>query len=177
MTVQARLAMVKRVVAGSGISYGHTYVTERDTTVAVVPVGYGDGIPRHASSKAPVLAAGRRRTIAGRVCMDQIVLDLGDDDAAAGDPVVLFGSGEDGAPTAQDWAEACGTINYEIVTRIGGRMQRRYVDAAADARGAADLPGEPSAAWPAAPATGQPTAAPAAGQPAAGADRAVGPRS
>ncbi len=127
MTVQSRLAVVKDVRAGSGVSYGHTYVTPHDTTVGVVPVGYGDGIPRHASSKAPVLAAGQVRPIAGRVCMDQFVLDLGESDAAPGDPVVLFGPGKDGEPTAQDWAEACGTINYEIVTRIGGRMQRRYV--------------------------------------------------
>ncbi len=128
MTAQARLALVKRVPAGSGVSYGHTYLTARETTVGVVPVGYGDGIPRHASSTAPVLTAGARRTIAGRVCMDQFVLDLGDDPAAEGDPVVLFGTGADGAPTAQEWAEACGTISYEIVTRIGGRMTRRYVD-------------------------------------------------
>jgi alanine racemase len=127
MTVQGRLAMVKAVPAGSGVSYGHTYVTPHDTAVGVVPVGYGDGIPRHASSKAPVLAAGQVRPIAGRVCMDQFVVDLGDADAAAGDPVVLFGPGKDGEPTAQDWAQACGTINYEIVTRIGGRMKRRFV--------------------------------------------------
>lgn len=132
MTVQTRLAVVKDVRAGSGVSYGHTYVTSHDTTVGVVPVGYGDGIPRHASSVAPVLAAGQVRPIAGRVCMDQFVLDLGDDtDAQPGDPVVLFGPGKNGEPTAQDWAEACGTINYEIVTRIGGRMKRRYVGAGA----------------------------------------------
>lgn len=131
MTVQCRLAVVKRVAAGSGVSYGHTYITQHDTTVGVVPVGYGDGIPRHASSRAPVLAAGQVRPIAGRVCMDQFVLDLGDADAAAGDTVVLFGPGKDGEPTAQDWAEACGTINYEIVTRIGGRMQRRHVGGSA----------------------------------------------
>jgi alanine racemase len=129
MTVRARLAVVKPVAAGSGVSYGHTYVVPHDTTVGVVPVGYGDGVPRHASSKAPVLAAGRVRRIAGRVCMDQIVLDLGDADAAPGDPVVLFGPGTEGEPTAQDWADACGTISYEIVTRIGGRMKRRYVGA------------------------------------------------
>ncbi|HEU4514832.1 MAG TPA: alanine racemase [Nocardioidaceae bacterium] len=129
MTVRSRLAVVKGVPAGSGVSYGHTYVVPHDTTVGVVPVGYGDGVPRHGSSKAPVLAAGRVRPIAGRVCMDQIVLDLGGADAAPGDPVVLFGPGKDGEPTAQDWAEACGTISYEIVTRIGGRMQRRYVGA------------------------------------------------
>ena len=126
MTARSRLAVVKGVRAGAGVSYGHTYVTPHDTTVGVVPVGYGDGILRHGSSVAPVLAAGQVRRIAGRVCMDQFVLDLGDADAAAGDPVVLFGNGRDGGPTAQDWADACGTISYEIVTRIGGRMQRRY---------------------------------------------------
>ncbi len=127
MTVVGRLALVKRIPAGAGVSYGHTYVTAKETTVAVVPVGYGDGVPRHASSRARVLAAGRQRLVAGRVCMDQFVLDLDDDPAEPGDTVVLFGTGEDGAPTAQDWADACGTISYEIVTRIGGRMQRRYV--------------------------------------------------
>jgi alanine racemase len=127
MTVRGRFAMVKRVPAGSGVSYGHTYVTGKDTTIGVVPMGYGDGIPRHASSTAPVLAAGKVRTVAGRVCMDQFVLDLDDDPAQAGDQVVLFGSGQGGEPTAQDWAEACGTISYEIVTRIGGRMTRRHI--------------------------------------------------
>jgi alanine racemase len=127
MTVRSRLAVVKPLAAGSGVSYGHTYVAPRDTTVGLVPVGYGDGVPRHASSTAPVLAAGRVTPIAGRVCMDQFVVDLGDADADAGDPVILFGPGRDGEPTAQDWADACGTISYEIVTRIGGRMHRRYV--------------------------------------------------
>jgi len=126
MTVRGRLALVKPVPAGQGISYGHTYVTPRDTTIGVVPMGYGDGIPRHASSVAPVLAAGRVRTIAGRVCMDQFMLDLAGDEADAGDPVVLFGPGTAGEPTAQDWADACGTISYEIVTRVGGRMRRSY---------------------------------------------------
>ncbi len=127
MTARARLAMVKRLPAGASVSYGHTWTTERDTTVGLVPVGYGDGVPRHASSAAHVLAGGRQRLVAGRVCMDQLVIDLGDDSVAAGDEVVLFGTGEDGAPTAQDWAEACGTISYEIVTRIGGRFVRRHV--------------------------------------------------
>jgi alanine racemase len=127
MTARARLAMVKRLPAGAGVSYGHTWVAERDTTVGLVPVGYGDGVPRHASSRASLLAAGRQRPVAGRVCMDQLVIDLGDDRAEAGDEVVLFGDGSDGAPTAQDWAEACDTIAYEIVTGIGGRFVRRHV--------------------------------------------------
>jgi alanine racemase len=127
MTARTRAAVAKRVPAGSGVSYGYTYVTDRDTTLAVVPVGYGDGVLRAGSSVAPVQVAGRRHTVAGRVCMDQLVVDVGDDEVAAGDEVVLFGSGVDGGPTAEEWAQACGTISYEIVTRIGGRFVRRYV--------------------------------------------------
>jgi len=127
MTARARLAMVKRVPAGAGVSYGHTYVTERVTTLGLVPVGYADGVPRHASSRAHVLVGGRQRLVAGRVCMDQLVVDLGDDHAEAGDEAVLFGTGRDGGPTAEDWADAAGTIGYEIVTRIGGRFARRHV--------------------------------------------------
>lgn len=134
MTARARLAIVKRLPAGAGVSYGHTWVTDRDTTVALVPVGYGDGVSRHASSTAHVLVAGRQRPVAGRVCMDQLMVDLGDDHAEAGDEVVLFGDGADGAPTAQDWAQACGTIAYEIVTRIGGRFVRRHVSTPVSAR-------------------------------------------
>jgi len=91
-------------------------------------MGYSDGVPRHASGVGPVQVGGRRHTIAGRVCMDQVVLDLGaDSTAVAGDEAVLFGAGADGEPTAQDWAEAVGTINYEIVTRVGARVPRLYL--------------------------------------------------
>ncbi len=128
MTARTRVAVVKRVPAGSGVSYGHTYVTDRETTLAVVPVGYAEGLLRTGSSTAPVLVAGRRHTVAGRICMDQLVVDVGDDRVAAGDEVVLFGSGLDGGPTAEEWAQACGTISYEVVTRIGGRFVRRHVD-------------------------------------------------
>ena len=127
MTARTRVALVKDVPAGVGVSYGHTYRTAAPTSLAVVPVGYGEGIPRAASSRAPVLVGGRRHRVAGRVCMDQLVVDLAGGTAAAGDEVVLFGPGGDGEPTAQEWAEACGTISYEIVTRIGGRFVRRYV--------------------------------------------------
>jgi alanine racemase len=126
MTLVADAALVKRVPAGSGVSYGHTYHTERETTLAVVPAGYGDGIPRHGSNVLEVLAGGRRRTIAGRVCMDQFVIDLGDDPLSAGDEIILFGPGDQGEPTAQEWADALGTISYEIVTRIGSRVPRTY---------------------------------------------------
>jgi alanine racemase len=127
MTMRARVMLTKRVPAGQGVSYGHTYHTRQETTLAVLPVGYADGIPRAASNAGPVRLAGRNRTIAGRVCMDQLVLDCGDDPVASGDVAVLFGSGEDGGPTADDWAEVVGTINYEVVTRIGGpRVPRVY---------------------------------------------------
>jgi alanine racemase len=128
MTLAANLVHVKRVPAGSGVSYGHIYTTERETTLGLVPLGYADGVPRAGSNVGPVLAAGRSRTVAGRVCMDQFVLDLGDEDVAVGDEVVLFGPGDDGGPTAQDWADATGTISYEIVTRVGPRVPRVYVD-------------------------------------------------
>ncbi|MGW0501351.1 alanine racemase [Micromonospora sp. NPDC003241] len=128
MTARARVMLTKRVPAGAGVSYGHTYLTERDATLAVVPLGYADGVPRHASGTGPVQLGGKRRTVAGRVCMDQFVLDCGDDPVVAGDVVTLFGDGTDGAPTADDWAEAAGTINYEIVTRFGSTRVPRIYD-------------------------------------------------
>ncbi len=128
MTVRAQLSVSKQVRAGTGVSYGHTWVADRDTTLGVVPAGYGEGVPRHAGNTAEVWIAGRRRPVRGRVCMDQFVVDLDGEHLPTGTEVVLFGPGLDGEPTAQDWAEACGTINYEIVTRIGGRLRRRYLD-------------------------------------------------
>ena len=115
--------------AGSGISYGHRYVTDRETTVAVVPLGYADGLPRAASGVGEVLIGGRRRRISGTVCMDQFVVDVGDDRVAAGDEVLIFGPGLRGEPTAQEWADAVGTISYEIITRIGPRVPRSYIGA------------------------------------------------
>ena len=131
MTARARVVLTKRVPAGQGVSYGHTYFTERETTLALVPLGYADGVPRAASNGGPVQLGGKRRAIAGRVCMDQIVLDVGDDEVAAGDVAVLFGPGDDGGPTADDWAEMVGTINYEIVTRFGGNRVPRVYDGTA----------------------------------------------
>ena len=130
MTVQVPVALTKRVPAGTGVSYGHAYLTERETTLALVPVGYADGVPRAAGNTAPVLAGGAQRIIAGRVCMDQFVLDVGDAAVRPGDPVVLWGPGDDGEPTAQQWADAVDTIHYELVTRVGGRFARRYVGSA-----------------------------------------------
>jgi len=128
MTLSADLAVTKRIPAGQGISYGHQYVTTQDTTVGLVPVGYADGIPRNGTNTGPVSVGGTRHTVAGRVCMDQFVVDLGPGSLAqVGDPVTLFGVGGSGEPTAQDWAEATGTISYEIISRIGSRVPRVYV--------------------------------------------------
>ncbi|MEJ7706524.1 MAG: alanine racemase [Nocardioidaceae bacterium] len=131
MTLRAGLALVKRVNAGQGVSYGLTYTTERDTTLGLIPVGYADGIPRHASSRGQFAVGGQRFTMAGRVSMDQCVIDLGDEAATPGDEVLVFGDGSRGEPTAHEWAEAADTIGYEIVTRIGVRVPRRYLGARA----------------------------------------------
>lgn len=128
MTLAASLALVKHVPGGHGVSYGHHYVTPGDTTLGLVPVGYADGIPRHASGTGPVLIGGKWRTVAGRVAMDQFAVDLGGDEPEAGAEVLLFGPGDRGEPTAEDWARAAGTIAYEIVTRIGTRVPRVYVN-------------------------------------------------
>ena len=131
MRLVSRLSLVKDCPAGQGVSYGHTYTTASDTRLGLVPMGYSDGIPRHASNAGPVQVGDRTYTVAGRVCMDQFVLDLGaDSTAAAGDEAVLFGVGALGEPTAQDWAQAAQTINYEIVTRVGARVPRVYVEEA-----------------------------------------------
>jgi len=136
MTVRADLALVKRVGAGASVSYGHTWTASRPTTLGLIPVGYAEGIARRAAARpdepgkqaAEVLVAGRRRPIRGAICMDQFVVDLDGDTPQPGDDVLLWGPGTRGEPTAEEWAQACGTISYEVVTRIGGRMTRRYVD-------------------------------------------------
>jgi alanine racemase len=126
MTLLAEVALTKRVPAAYGVSYGHRYRTSTETTLAVVSIGYGDGIPRSAGGVAEVLIHGRRRRIAGTLCMDQLVVDVGDDPVVVGDEVVVFGPGDQGEPTADDWARSLGTIPNEIVTRIGSRVPRRY---------------------------------------------------
>jgi len=127
MTLRAAVAAVRHVPAGSGVSYDYTYRCERDTNLALVPLGYADGIPRQASGRGPVLVGGRPYTVSGRVAMDQFVVDVGDAPVSVGDEVVLFGDPTLGQPSATDWADAAGTINYEIVTRIGDRVPRRTV--------------------------------------------------
>ncbi|WP_354641007.1 alanine racemase [Kitasatospora camelliae] len=132
MSLTARLALVKTVPGGHGVSYGHHYTTPGPTTLGLVPVGYADGVPRHASNTGPVQIGGTWYRVAGRVAMDQFVVDLGGDLPEVGEEVLLFGPGERGEPTAEDWGRACGTLSYEIITRIGGRVPRRYVGGAAE---------------------------------------------
>lgn len=126
LTARTVLAHVKRVPAGTSVSYGWRWTAERETTLGLVPVGYGEGIHRTASNRAEVGFAGGRAPVRGTICMDQLVVDLGDRPARIGDPITLFGPGHEGEPTAQDWAEAAGTIGYEIVTSLAGRWSRTY---------------------------------------------------
>ncbi len=126
LRLESRLISVKRVKAGTGVSYGYTYRAEHPTTLGLVPLGYADGIPRHLSNTGSVEVAGKQRRIVGRIAMDQFVVDLGDHRASVGDPVTLFGDPATGAPSAYDWAQAASTINYERATRLGGRVVREY---------------------------------------------------
>ncbi|WP_299564067.1 alanine racemase [uncultured Mycolicibacterium sp.] len=128
MTLRCRVAMIKPVRAGDGVSYGHTWVAEQDTTVALLPIGYADGVYRALSGRMEVLINGRLRRNVGRICMDQLLVDLGPGpvDVTEGDEAVLFGPGFDGEPTAAEWAEMLGTIHYEVVTSPRGRVVRSY---------------------------------------------------
>lgn len=144
MTVKTELVQVKRVPAGTGVSYGHRYVTSRAATLGLVPLGYAEGIPRRATNLGQVQVRGRRWTISGTVCMNQVVVDFGDLPVAPGDPVVLFGPGDAGEPTAQEWADALGTLSYEIVTGFAGRVPRSYLEVTHDTT-AASVPGDVTA--------------------------------
>lgn len=126
MTLTAKVAAVRRVPAGKGVSYSYAYRAPAETTLALVPLGYADGIPRQASNAGRVTIGGATHEVAGRIAMDQFVVAVGDATVAPGDDVVLFGDPATGVPSATDWAEAAGTINYEIVTRIGARVPRVY---------------------------------------------------
>ncbi|MFL0580414.1 alanine racemase [Dietzia sp. 179-F 9C3 NHS] len=136
MTFSAEVLMVKKLAAGQGVSYGHTWHAPRDTTVALVAAGYADGVWRLLSGRLDVEIGGRRYPNVGRVCMDQFVVDLDPDGTGqadppvrAGDTAVLFGTGADGGPTATEWAETLGTIHYEVVTAVRGRAARQHVRA------------------------------------------------
>jgi alanine racemase len=132
MTLKCSVALVRSVQAGDGVSYGHTWIAERDTTLALLPIGYADGVFRTLSGRIDVLINGRLRRSVGRICMDQFVVDLGPGqiDVTEGDDAILFGPGTQGELTAQDWADLLGTINYEVVTSPRGRVTRTYRGAA-----------------------------------------------
>ena len=129
MSLVSRVSFVKRVRAGERISYGLKHTFERDTTVATVPIGYADGVPRRlGNARGLVLLGGKRRDIAGMVTMDQLMLDCGDDAVQIGDEVVLVGAQGAERVRAEEWAEQLGTIGYEIVCGISKRVRRVYLD-------------------------------------------------
>jgi alanine racemase len=136
MTLTAQIAQIKKVSAGEGVSYNHTWTAGHDTVIGVVACGYADGVPRIASNRLEVWIAGRRHRNIGRVCMDQFVVDLGQDGSGVreGDTAVLFGTGAAGEPTALDWARLSNTIDYEVLTGIRGRRVRRYLGATTPTR-------------------------------------------
>lgn len=127
MTFRSSVALTKRIAAGDSVSYGHTWTATRDTNLALVPVGYGDGVSRLLSGRMSVWLRGKRRPMVGRVCMDQFVVDCGDDVVRVGDEVILFGAGDRGEPTAAEWASVMDTIHYEIVTGMYRPRVRRTV--------------------------------------------------
>ena len=129
MTLRGRVIMGRPIGAGAGVSYGHDYISQRPSTLALVPLGYADGLPRAASGRAQIWLAGARRPVAGRIAMDQCVVDTGPDPVAMGDEVVVFGPGTDGEPTAAEWAEWAGTNAHEVLTGVGARVPRRYLPA------------------------------------------------
>ena len=128
MRLVSEVCLVQRVPAGAGVSYGHRWHAERDTTIATVPIGYADGVARRWFEEGGcVLVGGRRRPLAGVVTMDQLMVDCGEDEVAAGDEVVLIGRQGDEELTAEEWADTLGTIGYEIVSRIGPRVTRYHL--------------------------------------------------
>ncbi|RCW46724.1 alanine racemase [Halopolyspora algeriensis] len=133
MTFRSSVVLTKRIAAGEGVSYGHSWRAEQPVTVALVPVGYADGVPRTLSGRFSVWLAGKRRPVVGRVCMDQLVVLCDDDAVAEGDEVVLFGPGDRSEPTAAEWADTLGTIHYEIVTGMyRPRVSRTVVETEAE---------------------------------------------
>ncbi|MEN8114870.1 MAG: alanine racemase [Actinomycetota bacterium] len=128
MRVVSHISFVQRLPAGARPSYGRTRRLEHASTVATIPVGYADGIPRRLSAVGgEVLIGGNRYPFAGTVTMDQVVVDVGDDPVEVGDPVVFIGAQGDDEVTATEWADMLATINYEIVCQFGSRLPRRYL--------------------------------------------------
>jgi alanine racemase len=127
LSLKTRIIYLKRLPKGSGISYGHIYVTKKESTIVTLPIGYGDGYPRNLSNLAPVLIGGRCFQISGRVCMDQIMVDVGDLPVKVGQEVTLIGRQGKNKITCEELAELAGTIPYEIACGLGSRIPRVYV--------------------------------------------------
>jgi len=127
MTVTASVLRTVRVRAGDGVSYGYTHRAERDTTLAIIGLGYADGFDRAFGNRVSVSIGGRRFPVVGRVAMNAMHIDVGDAEVQPGDEVVLWGDPGTGAPAAEEWADAIGTINYEVVARLGRLLVRRTV--------------------------------------------------
>ncbi|NLV88392.1 MAG: alanine racemase [Tissierellia bacterium] len=128
MTLKARISHLKTVPRGTGISYGQIFVTERESKIATIPIGYADGFTRLLTEKAEVYINGKRAKIVGKICMDQCMIDVTDiEDVKIGDEVILFGYGKEGYPHVDEVAEKLGTINYEIVCMVGRRVPRVYI--------------------------------------------------
>ena len=125
MTLRAAVTKVRTVPAGTGVSYGHRYVTDRETQLALLPLGYADGLPRAGTNKAPVQLNGARYTASGTICMDQFLIDVGNANVREGDIATIFGAG---GPSAREWGDACGTIGYEMTSRLGSRVVKRFID-------------------------------------------------
>lgn len=127
LSLKTKVIFVKKVPQGFGISYGHTYITKRATRIATLPIGYGDGYPRNLSNLAPVLIKGKGFKISGNICMDQVMVDVGDLRVKVGDEVVLIGSQGKNKITAEELARLSATISYEIVCGLGSRIPRVYI--------------------------------------------------
>jgi alanine racemase len=127
LSLKTRVIYVKKVPQGWGISYGHIYVAEKPTRIVTLPIGYGDGYPRILSNQGPVLIGGKRFKISGRVCMDQIMVDVGDAAVKVGDEAVLIGTQGKNKITTEELAGLAGTIPYEIVCGLGSRIPRTLV--------------------------------------------------
>ncbi len=128
LSLKTKVVFVKKVPSGCGVSYGHEYVTGKPTRIATMPIGYGDGYPRNLSNQAPVLIRGKRFTVCGRICMDQMMVDIGDFSVKVGDTAVLIGSQGKETITVEELASLSGTIPYEIVCGLGSRIPRIYVE-------------------------------------------------
>ncbi|MFY9325853.1 MAG: alanine racemase [Candidatus Nanopelagicales bacterium] len=128
LSLKAKIVNLKAVAAEQGVSYNHTYRTKEQTNLAVIPLGYSDGIDRRAANAAAVAIGGKSYKISGRICMEQFVVDVGADFQDQAATVTLFGDSSTGVPSVEDWAQAVGTINYEIISRLATRIKRVYLN-------------------------------------------------